>query len=128
MPVITIGTAGAVWGLTAETGIVVQSAAFKVSRETNMIKNEVGEFVGGAFYNPLQKISMKGVRTASLTTGVATTNLAWAQPGVAMLFANTELINGITTGGIYVDSLDVDTSNSEFKSISIEATRYPLIA
>jgi len=121
MPVITIGTAGAVWGLTAETGVVVQSLAFKVSRETNMIKNEVGEFVGGAFYNPLQKISLKGVRTS-------TTGMASAAPGVAIVFANTELLQGITTGGIYVDSVDVDTSNGEFKSISIEATRYPLIA
>ena len=47
MAVIIIGTTGATWGLTAETGVIVQTATNKTSREKNLVKNEQGDVVLG---------------------------------------------------------------------------------
>jgi len=120
MPVVTIGTTGATWGLTAETGIIVQSVGAKTQREKNQVRNESGEFVLVAFYNPTTSYSISGVMTG--TTGISA-----AAPGVVLTVANTTTVGGVTVGGIYTDDVDVQASNTEFKKITVNATRYPLI-
>lgn len=119
MAVITIGTTGAVFGLTAETGMLVQTVTAKVNREKNQVRNEVGEFALVAFYNPLQTFSIAGVLTGTITN---------AAPGLALTVANTNIVNGVTTGGIYLDDIEIAKGNTEFKKITANATQYPLIA
>lgn len=120
MPVTTIGSAGVIWGLSTETGIIAQSVSAKTTREKNQVRNESGEFVAVAFYNATQTFSVSGVLTGA-------GGLATAAPGVAMSLANTAILNGVTQGLIVVDDVDVSRGNTEFKKISINATQYPLI-
>lgn len=117
MAVITIGTTGATWGLTAETGILVQTTSNKVSREENQVRDEQGDFALVAYYNPLRKVSVSGVI-------VGATGIAAAAPGVALTIANLGTANGITTGGVYTDDVELAGGNTEFKKISVNATQY----
>lgn len=117
MAVITIGTTGATWGLTAETGILVQTTSSKDTREKNQVRDEQGDFALVAFYNPTQAISIAGVI-------IGTGGVAAAAPGVALTFANKNNGNGVTTGGIYTDDVDVAGSNVDFKKLTATATRY----
>ena len=121
MPVTTIGSAGVIWGLSTETGIITQSVTAKTTREKNQVRNESGEFVAVAFYNATQTYAISGVLTGS-------SGLASAAPGVALTLVNTATNNGVTSVGlIVVDDVDVSKGNTEFKKISINSTQYPLI-
>jgi len=117
MSVNTIGATGATWGLTAETGILVQTSSAKTTREKNEVRNEQGDFALVSYYNPTQSLSISGVV-------VGTTGVAAAAPGVALTIANTSILNGMTTGGVYTDDVDVTKSNTEFLQITANATRY----
>jgi hypothetical protein len=117
MAVITIGTTGATWGLTAETGLLVQASSNKIAREKNEVRDEIGEISLVAYYNPLAKIAISGVI-------VGTAGIAGAAPGVALTTANINNGNGVTTGGVYTDDVDVQGANTDFKKISVNATRY----
>jgi hypothetical protein len=121
MPVITIGTTGAIWGLDAETGIIVQSVTQKVVREKNQVRNEAGEFSLVAFYNPLKTVTVQGVYRAA-------SGIAAAAPGVALTIANMVAANGVTTGGIYTDDVELSMVNTDFRKYSVNATQYPLIS
>ena len=88
MPVTTIGSAGVIWGLTAETGIIAQSVSAKTTREKNQVRNESGEFVAVAFYNATQTYAVAGVLTNA-------SGLATAAPGVALSLTNTAILNSV---------------------------------
>jgi hypothetical protein len=123
MPVVTIGTSGASWGLTAETGVIVQGVTAKAQREKNMVRNEQGDVALVAFYNPTQTYSINGVT-------LSTSGIAAAAPGVVLTVANSTGVGsygGTTAGGIYTDDVDVQGSNTDFRKITVNATRYPLI-
>ena len=121
MPVTTIGTAGVIWGLSAESGILCQSVSAKTTREKNQVRNEAGEFVAVAFYNATQTFSISGVMTGS-------SGIAGASAGFALTIVNTATSNGVASGGIYTDDVEEAKGNTEFKKITVNATQYPLIA
>ena len=117
MAVITIGTTGATWGLTAETGVLVQTTSDKTNREKNEVRDEQGDFALVAFYNPLRKLTVSGVI-------VGNTGIAAAAPGVALAVANIGTANGVTTGGVYCDDVERAGGNTEFRKITTNATQY----
>jgi len=117
MAVITIGTTGATWGMTAETGVLIQTFTQKISREKNEVKGETGDVALVAYFNPLGKVSWSA-------TCVGTAGLAAAAPGVSSTFANISTTNGSPTGGIYTDDVEIGKGNAEFKKISGNATQY----
>lgn len=119
MAVITIGTTGAIWGLTAETGLLVQTTSNKTSREKNEVRDEIGDFALVAFFNPLRKVTVSGVVVGS--TGVAA-----AAPGVALVMSNAGTTNGLgsATGGCYVDDVELAGGNTEFRKITVNSTQY----
>jgi len=119
MAVTTIGTTGTTWGLTAETGMIVQTVSCKSVREKAEVKDNQGEVAAVAYYNATQQYSLKAVLRGTVTN---------AAPGLALTLANKNDGNGITTGGIYVDDVSLDGSNVAFQEITIAATRYPAIA
>lgn len=121
MPATIIGVSGAVWGITAETGVIAQSASSKVTREKNQVRNESGEFALVSFFNALQNFTVEGVFTSA-------TGIGAASPGFALSLANTNTNNGVTAGGIYCDDVDIKRVNTDFKRITATATQYPLIA
>lgn len=121
MAAIIVGTTGATWGLSAEVGIIVQSAGAKDSREKNEVRNEIGEFALVSYYNPLKKHTIAGVFKG-------TTGIAGAQPGLALTVANAyNTYGGATAGLIYTDDLDIAGVNNEFLKLTVNATQYPLI-
>lgn len=120
MPATIIGTSGATWGLTAETGVLIQRQNAKTSREKNQVRNHEGEVTLVSYYNPIQTYSMEGVTTGS-------TGIVAAVPGVALTLANTFPNNGVNAGLIYTDDVDVAKINTDFQKITVNATRYPLI-
>lgn len=120
MPVITIGTTGASWGLTAETAIIVQSHSAKSRRDKNEVQNHEGDVALVAYFNPRQEGTLAGVI-------VGTNGIAAAAPGVELTVANQQNTGGITVGDIMTDEVDVTQTNTDFKRISVTYTRYPLI-
>lgn len=117
MAVITIGTTGATWGLTAETGVLVQTFSQKISREKNEVRDAGGDIALVSYYNPLSKFSFSCVIAG--TTGIAA-----AAPGVALTLANISATNGATTGGVYTDDVELAGGNTEFKKVTGSATQY----
>lgn len=121
MAVVTIGTTGAVWGLTAESGIIVQTVDAKVTRDKNEVRNETGEIALVSYYNPIQKYTVNGVV-------IGTAGWASVSPGFSTALVNTNTLNGVTQGGVYVDDVDVPKANVDFKKITANCTQYPLIS
>ncbi len=125
MPVLTAGTTGATWGLTAETGIIAQAAGFKANRELKEEKNPQGDAVLLAWFNSKGKYAVSGVV-------IGTGGVAAAAPGVALVIANdpqTGNTYGITSANsIYIDDIDIPQANTEFKKITANGTKYAIIA
>jgi hypothetical protein len=122
MTAIIVGTTGATWGLTAETGIVCQSAGAKAGREKQMIRNETGDVETVSYYNPTKTHTISGVI-------IGATGIAAAAPGVVLTVANNfSAYGGISTGGIYTDDVDLAGVNTDFQKITVNATQYPLIS
>jgi len=119
MAVITIGTTGSTWGMTAETGVLIQTFSQKVSREKNEVRDSIGDVALVSYYNPLAKISFAAVVAGS--TGIIT-----SAPGVAQTFANISASSGSPTGGVYIDEVEFARGNTEFQKISGSATRYQI--
>lgn len=125
MPVITAGTTGATWGLTAETGIIAQSLGFKVNRELKEEKGPQGDAVLLAWFNAKGKYSIAGVI-------IGATGVAAAAPGVALVIANDPISTGTAYGitgsnAIYTDDIDIPLGNVEFKKITANGTKYAVI-
>jgi len=112
MPATTIGTAGLVFGLTAETGIgLVQSFSEARSVEKNEVKNNSGDIVAIGYFNPTTAYSLSVAITGSynVTAGAALSALA----------------NATTLGTTRIDSITLNKSNDAFVTLDISATGYP---
>lgn len=122
MAAVTIGVTGATWGLTAETGILVQTVSQKTSRQKNEVRNNTGDVVLVSYYNQTSEYAIAGV-----LTGI--TGIAAASPGAALTVANQSTIGqgAVTAGHIYTNDVDVQGASTEFQKITVNATQYPLI-
>ena len=112
MPAATIGTAGLVFGLTAEAGIgLVQSFSEARSVEKNEVKNNQGDIVAIGYFNPTTAYSLSVAITGSynVTAGAALSALA----------------NATTLGTTRIDSITINKSNDAFVTLDISATGYP---
>lgn len=112
MPAATIGTAGLVFGLTAETGIgLIQSFSEARSVEKNEVKNNAGDIVAIGYFNPTTAYSLSVAITGSynVTAGAALSALA----------------NATTLGTTRIDSITLNKSNDAFVTLDISATGYP---
>lgn len=112
MAAVTIGTANLTFGITAETGGLVQSFSEARNVEKNEVRNNVGDIVGIAYYNATTAYSL------SLTTTTAFTSTS---AGGAISIANAAQ----TTGSTRIDSLTINKSNDGFITVDISATGYP---
>jgi hypothetical protein len=112
MAAVTIGTANLTFGITTETGGLVQSFSEARNVEKNEVRNNVGDIVGIAYYNATTAYSL------SLTTTTAFTSTS---AGGAISIANAAQ----TTGSTRIDSLTINKSNDGFVTVDISATGYP---
>jgi len=112
MPATTVGQAGLVFGLTAETIGLVQSFSETRNIEKNEVRDASGNITGIGYYNPTTAYSLSVAITGantSLTVGGAFSTLA----------------NATTVGTCRIDSLTFNKSNSAFVMLDISATGYP---
>ena len=115
------GNSDLVWGLTTETGVLVQSYSKAVSGQERLAKNEDGETVGVSEYDPMAEHSIEALLAGS--TGVAA-----AEFGVALTVANDGIIDGgVTAGLIITTGVTGSGSNEEYNSISVTARQWPLV-
>ena len=114
MPAATIGTAGLVFGLTAEGIGLVQSFSEARSVEKNEVKNNSGDIVAVGYFNPTTAYSLSVAITGSynVTAGAALSALA----------------NATTVGTIRIDSITLNKSNDAFVTLDISATGYPNVS
>ena len=115
MPAATIGTAGLVFGLTAEAGIgLVQSFSEARSVEKNEVKNNAGDIVAIGYFNP----------TTAYSLSVAVTGTFNVTAGAAL----SALANATTLGTTRIDSITLNKSNDAFVTLDISATGYPNVS
>lgn len=117
-----IGTSGANWGLTAESGLLVQSVTAKITREKVVVRSNVGDATLVSYYNPSQVFNANGV---VLYNGGSWQSIT---PGIALSLANSNAFNGVTAGGIYCDDVELTKTATDFQKIAGTFTQYPLIA
>lgn len=119
---IIIGLSGATWLLTAETGGAIQSFQRTTSRKKNEIYDAaVGKTTGLVFHDPRAEYSIELIQTGN-------TGLALASPGVVLALASTVTGNGVTTGGIYTNDVQLRHSGQDFRRLTVSATQYPAIS
>jgi len=114
MPAATIGTAGLVFGLTAEGIGLVQSFSEARSVEKNEVKNNEGNIVAVGFFNP----------TTAYSLSVAVTGTFNVTAGAAL----SALANATTLGTTRIDSITLNKSNDAFVTLDISATGYPNVS
>ena len=114
MAATTIGTAGLVFGLTAETIGLVQSFSETRNIEKNEVRNQQGEITAVGFYNP----------TTAYSLSVAITGTYNVTAGAAL----SALANATTLGTTRIDSITLNKSNDAFVTLDISATGYPNIS
>lgn len=112
---VTIGTASLTFGITAETGGLVQSFSEVRNVEKQEVRNNVGDITAVAFYNPTTAYSLSITTTSAFTATSA---------GAAISIANAAQ----TTGSTRIDSLTINKSNDGFVTVDISATGYPNVS
>lgn len=116
---ILVNLTGLTFTLSAESGIIIQSFERTTTREMQFVFDmAVGYDIGFAAFNPSATYSVRG--RVSGTTGVPA-----AAPGVAVTFANATATNGVTTGGIYTQTIAVAHGEKGFRGISVTAIQKP---
>jgi hypothetical protein len=115
------GNSDLVWGLTAETGILVQSYEKSVSGSEVVAKDEEGETVGVSEYDPMAEHSVEGHIAGS--TGVAA-----AEFGVALTLANAATYDGgVSAGLIIATNVTFRLENENYNMISTTARQWPQV-
>lgn len=117
MAAIIFGVTGATFGLTAETGGLIQSLKSTSKVEKEVTKNEQGESARVTYYDPTTEVEAEWVPTGA--TGISAAAVAAELTGLS----NTML----GSGKILVEEISVDASNTADARRSFKATRYPLI-
>lgn len=117
MPATTIGQAGLIFGVTAESGVgLVQS--FTETRNADKVeaRNQTGDVVGLSYYNA----------TTAYALSVAVTGNYGNVAGTVL----STLANALTAGSskIVIDSVTVNKTNDAFVTVDIAATGYPNLA
>jgi hypothetical protein len=115
MAATTIGTANLTFGLTTETGGLVQSFSEVRNTEKQEVRNQVGDITGVAFYNATTAYSL----SITTTGGYLSTTAG----------ASISLANAVSsTGATRIDSLTINRSNDGFVTVDISATGYPNVS
>ena len=115
MPAVTVGNAGLVFGLSAETSGLVQSFSETRNIEKNEIRNASGDVSGIGYYNP----------TTAYSLSVAITG---ANTGLTVGGAFASIANATTVGTCRIDSIALNKTNTGFVTIDISATGYPNVS
>ena len=92
-----------------EASLVTQSVSVTNKMDKKEARNNCGDIVAVAYYNPTSEIQIEGLGTATDTVGSA------------LSLAGTYLT---LAGDTFVDEVSVEKANEEFVKSSIKATSY----
>jgi hypothetical protein len=112
MAATIIGTSGLSFGITSESGGLIQSFTETRNVQRAEVRNQSGEVVGAAIYNPTDTFTFTTTATGSYATtaGAVITTLA----------------NATSTGGkMIVDSVATNKSSDGFVTVNVTVTRFP---
>lgn len=119
MPATTIGTTGAIFGLTAESNLLVQSYSQTAESDKAEVRNEVGDIKAVGTFNRRGTFSMEAYTAGAfpVTAGATLSTLANLVTGYG----------GVTTGTILVDNVAANKTNQDFQKITVAGTIYPFV-
>jgi len=120
MAAALFGTSGLSWGLSAETGILVQSYERSVSGSEKLALNHEGEPVGVSFYGAIADHTVEGYYTGG-------TGISAASFGVALTIANVLSGNGVSAGLVLCNGVTDTKANEDYRMIRATARQFPLI-
>lgn len=120
MPATLIGTVG-IHGIAAdETGLIIKSLDDTSKKQSNFMKNRVGERVGRADYDESMEIEIKGCLTAVTP---------WSQKLSAVLtIVNTisaGFLNATGPGKTLIDEVKRTRKDEDWNEISVSAEMLP---
>jgi hypothetical protein len=115
MAATTLGTSGLSFGITSESGGLVQSFSETRNVQRTEAKNGSGEVVALALYNPTKSYSYSLLTTTGLSTTAGATLAS---------IANASDV----TGKVVVDSVTISKSSDGWVSASINATQFPNVS
>lgn len=115
MPATLLGTSGLTFGISAETGGLVQSFSETRNIQRAEARNGSGEVVGLSLYNPTKTLSFSMFITAANTTSAGSTLAS---------VANASSLTGRTV----VDSVTISKSVDGFVQADITATEFPNVS
>jgi hypothetical protein len=110
------------FAMSAETGFIVQSLQQSYSAEEARVKDHTGSTIGLTKYDETCKVSLEA--------WVADTNPFAGKIGGTLTLTNglsAHLQQSVTAGEIVIDSITKKFEIEGYKSISVEATYYPLL-
>jgi hypothetical protein len=120
MAATLIGTTGN-WGITsAETGLLIQTLEQDSVIDEALVKNNVGEDTGGAYYNDRVEVSFSGLMAS--TSGFS------KQIGESITFANTIAnthLQASTAGVTVLKQVTLRKENEGFESVDGRAVKHP---
>lgn len=112
----------ATFGCTTETGILISSFTETSTVDKAEVRDNDGDVVLKAFYNPKTTFSVSGTVTG--TTGVAAAAVA-----SLLTVANLDtLVGGVSGGGAYVENVAITKKPDGFKEITVSGERNPSIS
>jgi hypothetical protein len=118
---ITYGVTGLLFGLTAESGVIVISVDRTAESRVKEVLDNLGNIVGVGHY--AFKADYK-VSATWLNTGVG---LSIASVGNTVSLANQYNTNGVSGGHTIVHRANLRLNQEDFVKFELDATQYPAI-
>lgn len=113
MAATTVGTSGATYGLSTETGGLIQSLGSTQRTDKEETRNHQGEVVRVTYYNTTTECSGEWVPTAG--TGISAVAIATA-------FTLSNSLRG--TGVLYPEEITETMTNTTDRRMSFRGTKY----
>lgn len=103
--------------MTSETGIIINSFRRQVnSKKLEFYDASAGQVTGVVYHDFVAQYTIKGA-----TNG--TTGIMAASVGVALTITNTSTGAGVGSGGLYVDSFELDHQAEQLRECTVNATQ-----
>ncbi len=121
---ITLGSlaTNGIFLMTSETGIIIDNYTRNTSsKKFEFYDGSVGNTTGVTYYDFVAVYTIKGAVNG--TTGVM-----GAAVGTALTFNNTATGAGVSQGGIYVDSVDINHTGGQLREVTVGMTQRNNIA
>lgn len=115
MAATTIGLSSVVFGLSAESGVVVQNFTSTDTAETTEISKHDGTHSAVAFSNRRINISLSGSSSTAPSSGIGAT---------LGLTANA---TAVSTGTYHITDVSSSQTVDGFQTFDISATKYPFL-